>query len=99
MYIEPALVQTVSHIYYYYPKHYQRVAFHGIYDIPDKKLILKLMRTVRKRLGRGDRIGQGGRYGTPLYIGIITIAYMGTSGYVPHKDIAKPKGGPRAKNP
>ena len=47
-----------------------------IYDIPLKRLILKLKRIARRRLGRKDRIGQRGRHGTPLYVRIVVIAYM-----------------------
>jgi len=51
-----------------------------IYDIPLKRLILKLKRKARKMLGRKDRIGQRGRHGTPLYIRITVIAYMVLAG-------------------
>jgi len=51
-----------------------------IYDIPLKRLILKLKRKARKMLGKKDRIGQRGRHGTPLYIRITVIAYMVLAG-------------------
>jgi len=54
-----------------------------IYDIPLKRLILRLKRKARKMLGRKDRIGQRGRHGTPLHIRITVIAYMVLAGLPP----------------
>ena len=51
-----------------------------IYDIPLKRLILRLKRTARKMLGRKDRIGRRGRHGTPLHIRITVTAYMVLAG-------------------
>ena len=51
-----------------------------IYDIPLKRLILRLKREARRMLGRKDRIGQRGRPGTPLHIRITVVAYMVLAG-------------------
>ena len=51
-----------------------------IYDIPLKRLMLRVKREARRMLGRKDRIGQRGRHGTLLYIRITVIAYMVLAG-------------------
>jgi len=86
-----------SHAYITATHHHREQSLMKIYDIPLRRLILKLRRTVRKRLDKRDRIGQRGRHSTPLYIRITAIAYIVLTDIVPHKDRAKPKRMPRTE--